>query len=47
MALLIPTRTKSLEDVDKAKEAPVAKAAVVAVTIVETTRSLNIHLKEK
>ena len=42
MGLVIPAGTKSLEDVDEAEE-----ALVVAVTIAETTQSLNIHLKKK
>ena len=47
MAQVTPTRTNSPEEVDGAKEAPVAEAAAVAVMITETTQSLNIRLKEK
>ena len=47
MVPVIPTGTKSPEDVDRAKEALVAEGAVVAVTIAETTQLLDIHLKGK
>ena len=45
MVSVILTGTKSPEEVDRAKEAPVADATAVAVTIAETTQLLNIHLK--
>ena len=41
MIPVIQTRTKSLEEVDKAKE-----AGAIAVMVAETTQMLNIHLKE-
>ena len=47
MALVTPTGTKSLEEVDRAEKALVAEAAVVVVIIVETTQLLKIRLKEK
>ena len=46
MILVIPTRVKLLEEVDQAKEAQLVEVAVIAVTVAETTRSLNIHLKK-
>ena len=33
-----PIGTKSLDEVDRAKEAPAAEAAVIAVKFVETTQ---------
>ena len=42
-----PTGTKSPEEVDGTKKVPAAEAAAVAMTIVETTQSLNICLKGK
>ena len=47
MVPVIQTGTKSPEEVDEAKEAPTAEAAAITVTVAETTRSLNIHWKEK
>ena len=39
--------TKSLEEMEGAKEAPVTEAAAVSELIAETTQSLNICLKGK
>mmetsp|Transcript_51994 Transcript_51994/g.58075 ORF Transcript_51994/g.58075 Transcript_51994/m.58075 type:complete len:100 (-) Transcript_51994:52-351(-) len=46
MVPVIPTGTKSPEEADGAKETPSVEAAAVAVTIAETTQSLNTNLKE-
>ena len=42
MVPVTPTGTKSLEEVDGAKEALAAEAAAVAEVVAETTQSLNI-----
>ena len=47
MVLAIQTGTISSEEVDGAKEASTVEAAVVNITIAETTQLLNICLKEK
>ena len=47
MVPIIPTGTKSLEEVNGAKEATVEEVAAFVVTIEETTQSLNICLKGK
>ena len=44
---MVRTGTKSLEEVDGGKEHPTAVAVAIAVTVVETTWSQNIYLKEK
>ena len=46
MVPVITTGTKYIREVGGAEEALVAEAAVVTVTIAETTQTLNIHLKE-
>ena len=44
---MIKIRTRSPEEVDRAK-APVVEAAVITIAIAETTQlQINIHLKEK
>ena len=43
---MVKTGTRTLEEVDRAK-APTAVAAAIAVTIMETSQSQNILLKEK
>ena len=47
MTPVIPTGTKSLEEVDRANEAPAAETTAVAESIAETTQLLNFHLEEK
>ena len=47
MVSVILARTKSLEEVDGTKEAPMTETAAVAVIITETTQSLIIYLKKK
>ena len=47
MVLVIPTGTKSYEEVNQVKDALVEEAAAVTVMITETTQSLNVHLKGK
>ena len=47
MIPVIPTGSKSQGEVNRAKEALAVEAAVIAVTVAETTQLLNIHLKEK
>ena len=44
---MVRTGTRSLEEEDGAKEDPVSVAVAIAVTVAETTRLQNIHLKEK
>ena len=47
---MVRTGTRTLEEVDGVEalvEALVAEAAVIAVTISETTQSQNIYLKER
>ena len=44
---MVRTRTITLEEVDGAEETPAAEAAAIAVTIAETSRLQNMHLKEK
>ena len=46
MAPVTPTGTKSSEEVGEATETPAAEATSVAESIVKTTQSLNIRLKE-
>ena len=43
---MVRTGTKTLEKMDGAKEAPTAEAAAIAVTVAETRRLQNMHLKE-
>ena len=44
---MIRTRTKTLEEVDKAKEVPATEVAAITVTITETRNLQNMHLQKK
>ena len=44
---MVRTGTRSPEEVDGAEEHPTPVAGAIAVTVAETTRSQNIHLKGK
>ena len=44
---MVRTRTRSPEEMDGAKEDPAVVAGAIAMTVAETTRLQNIHLKEK
>ena len=46
MVPVIPTGSIYPEEVDRVKEILATEATGIAVTIAETTQSLNIHLKE-
>ena len=45
--IMVRTGTRTPEEVDGAEEHPLAVVVAIDVTVVETTRSQNIHLKEK
>ena len=47
MVPVSPTGTRSLEEVDRAEEALAVEDVAIAVKVLETSKLLNIYLKEK
>ena len=45
--IMVRTRAKTPEEVNKVKEVPPAEAAAIALTVAKTQQLQNMHLKER